>query len=172
MRKKGTPVSLVAPQDPQPTLHLFWVYAVLVAVFGGLAFHHRSWKLAMFPLSFAVLGTLLFFLPNTQSSFRMSLDSSAHLIETEEFVHGSKQQEHPFALADVASAEMQYNRDATRIALILRHGDRRFPLGHFHFNNEPEQYVILTRLREDPTSGSGCQVVSTACALRRLPAER
>lgn len=144
-----TPVSLVALQDSQPTLHLFWVYAVLVAVFGGMALHHRSWKLGMFPLSIAVFGTLLSFLPKTQSSYRMSLDSPAHLVRTEEFVHDSKQQEQTVALADVASAEMQYDRDATRIALILRNGEQRFPLGHFHFNNEPQQYVILTRLREE-----------------------
>ena len=103
----------------------------------------------MFPISIAIFGTLLSFLPNTQSSYRMSVDSPAHTLKSEEFVKGNRHQEQSVALADVASAEMQYNRDAARIALILRNGEQCFPLGHFHFNDEPQQYVILTRLREE-----------------------
>ena len=101
----------------------------------------------MVPLILVVLGAISKMLPDPQHSYQMSVDYRTGSIRCEEFIDGAKQSEQVTALADVASAEMQHNRDATRIALILRNGEQRYPLGHYHFNNEPDQYVILTKIR-------------------------
>lgn len=142
-----TPASLVALQGPQPAQGIFWAFAIMVTIFGAMALYHRSWKLAMFPLSLAVFGFGLSVLPKTQPSYRVTLDYRSGHMQTQEIGNGKVTKEQDTSLADVASAEMQYNRDATRIAVLLRNGEQRFPLGQYHFTSEPQQYVVLTRIR-------------------------
>lgn len=143
----NTSTSLTAFQGPQPAQDSTWVWIIMAAVFLVPALRTRDRKLWMVPVLFVLFAVACKLIPRTTHSYRMSFESSARSIHTEEFVNGKAQQEQMVVLADVASAEMQYNRDATRIALILRNGEQRFPLGPYHFNNEPEQYVVLTKIR-------------------------
>lgn len=142
-----TPSSLVAVQGAQASSSMVWVWTILAAVFFVAALRTRVKAMLLVPVLFAVFAVLAAFWPKTERSYRMALNYQAGTVLTEELINGNKGSEQSVALADVASAEMQYNRDATRIALILRNGEQRFPLGQYHFTKEPDQYVILTKIR-------------------------
>lgn len=145
----NTPSSLVALQGPQPAVDSVWMYLLLAGVFLGLTFYQRQWKLAVVPLGILLLGVVSYVGRLGKPSYQMSANFSTGTVHSETLARsGAVVSKQDTTLADVASAEMQYNRNATRIALILRNGEQRFPLGELHYNNEPDQYVILTKLRE------------------------
>lgn len=146
----NTPTSLVALQGPQPSVDSVWMYVLLAGVFLGLTIYQRQWKLAVVPLGILLLGAVSYLGRQGKPSYRMSANFSSGTVHSETVTKsGAVVSQQDTSLADIASAEMQYNRDATRIALILRSGEQRFPLGALHYNNEPDQYVVLTKLREN-----------------------
>lgn len=137
---------LIVVQQPQRENYIIWIVllGVVVIVFG----FQRMWQVALLiPAFFVVLLFLLSFL-GQKTSFRAEVDPQAHQIISEELSRDKIISKTIISTDDISSAEMQSNRGATRIVLLLHNGTQVFPLGQQHLQNEPDQYVVLTAMRQ------------------------
>ncbi len=136
---------LIAEQSAPSTL-VFGTISVVLC--GGVAIYmllHRKWGLG---LSLFFLTLALTLLAKPGPAYRITVDRSENKIEWET-IRGGRQVSHSeVASADLASADMEFNRDSRCIVLIHKDGTQSYPLGRQHFSDEPEQYVVLNAIRQ------------------------
>ena len=136
---------LIIVQQPQPG---DYSYLVAVAIFLIiLACYKRAWGLLIGPVFIAYLLYTAHRVGG-QSTYRAEIIPETHQIISEQMDKGKLTAKTIVPINDIASAEMQSNRGATRIALIMRDGTVMLPLGPIALQDEPDQYVALTAIRQ------------------------
>ena len=135
---------LVIVQQPQPGLGPFFIVAAVVLTL--VLCYQRAWVALFVPAIFAWVAYLCF--TAGQSTYRAEIIPETHQIISEQMDKGKLTAKTIIPINDIASAEMQSNRGATRIALIMRDGTVILPLGPIDLQDEPDQYVALTAIRQ------------------------
>lgn len=136
---------LVVVQQPQVNDNT--IYIVVIMVLAVYFTYKRMWQFLLMPVFITAWLYLLSFV-GQKTSFRAEIDPDSHQIVSEELAKGKVVSKTIIHTSDISSAEMQFNRDATRIVLLLRNGTQVFPLGEQHLQDEPNQYVALTAIRQ------------------------
>ena len=94
------------------------------------------------------LTVLFVFLAIPGSVYRITVDRSAGKVQWVTTKQGRETSSEEVAATDISSAELEFNRDARCIVLILKDGAQVYPLGRQHYSGEPEQYVVLAGIRQ------------------------
>ncbi len=145
--QQNTPTQLVAVQSPgTATAYSIWVLLTAIAVV-ACALYYRRWWLVIVGIALVV-----FMIPWRSSqrapNYEVVVDKSARIITSKTMLGNRMEQTFSEDARDLASAEMQFNRGATRIVLIQQDGQQKFPFGELHYQDEPDQYVVLNAMRQ------------------------
>ena len=138
---------LIAEQRPQTVGFLLIVLSLGIV---GLAVYFarvHAYKMLLLPV-LALLLLLLLSRTGQKATYRVTIDQAKRRIISEKLQDGKVLDSTTTSAADVASAEMEFNRGARKIALIHRDGHQSFPLGEEELQNEPDQYIVLNALRQ------------------------
>ena len=142
---ENTQARLVAEQSPPATLFFGVISALICGGVAGIAILHRKWVLG---LILGALTVLFVFLAIPGSVYRITVDRSAGKVQWVTTKQGRETSSEEVAATDISSAELEFNRDARCIVLILKDGSQVYPLGRQHYSGEPEQYVVLDAIRQ------------------------
>ena len=139
--------SLVALQQPQSTTgYIVWVVLGVVVV-AGLAVSSRRWWVLVVAVLLAAL-MIPWRSSQRNPAYKLVLDKTTGEITSITLRNGTPGETVSVPAKEISSAEMQFNRGATRIALVKRDGQILFPLGEQHLQGEQDQYVVLSAIRE------------------------
>lgn len=137
---------LVAEQQPQT---VGFLVALLVIGMLGLALYfirRHAWTMLVLPADALVIALSLWRF-GQGDTYRVTVDQQHHQIVSQR-IDGNKVVANTTTPAsDLTSAEMQFNRGASKIVLIHRDGHQSFPLGEQELQDEPNQYVVLNAMR-------------------------
>lgn len=144
---ENTPQQLVAVQTPYGASFLL-VLGIIVAL-GFLAWFAftRQWKLLLIPGVALLVFIGLARMPSVPT-YRLQIDKADHRITSEARRGGTVVSSFTVSGADLSSADMQYNRGASTIVVLRRDGSQLYPLGEQQLQDEPDQSVVLTALRD------------------------
>ena len=81
-------------------------------------------------------------------TYRITVDRAAGKVEWVTLKGGKEGSSDALAASDIASADMEFNRNARNIVIVRKDGSQSYPLGRQHFTGEPEQYVVLNAIRQ------------------------
>ena len=136
---------LIVVQQPQAESYTFWI--ILVVVLAACFIYRRAWQLLFIPALLAVVIYSSSFI-GQKTTYRAEIDQETRQITSEQLEKDKIVSKTTIPASDLNSAEMQFNRGASRIVLVHRDGRQEFPLGEQHLQNEPDQYVVLNALRQ------------------------
>jgi hypothetical protein len=136
---------LIAEQQPQSGGNtIFIILIVATTLYFG---YRRAWKFLLIPAVLCLIVMQSMFM-GQKTSYRVEVDQPTRQILSQEWSKGKVISSTTIPVSDLNSAEMQFNRGASRIVLIHRDGRQEFPLGEQHLQNEPDQYVVLNAMHE------------------------
>lgn len=150
---ENSPQQLVAVQTPYGASFLL-VLGVIVAIgFCGWFAFTRQWRLLVIPGIALLVLCGLALIPSVPT-YHLQIDKPGHRITSEARRGDAVVNSFTVNGSDLSSADMQYNRGASTIVLLRRDGSQLYPLGEQQLQDEPDQSVVLTALR-DAIAGSG-----------------
>ncbi len=144
---ENSPQQLVAVQTPY-TASFLPVLGILIALGFGLWFaFSRQWLRLLIPgIAILVFGSLMLLPKNP--TYHLRVDRAAHQVTSEGRRGDAVVESFTASGSELAGADMQFNRGASTIVLTRRDGSVLYPFGEQQLQDEPDQYVVLTALRD------------------------
>ena len=106
----------------------------------------RAWIWELIPLVLLLIAVGLLF-ANRGKAYRMEI-TPGDAMHVQQFDGGKPVLDSNIYLESFASADLEYRRQDRRIVAVLRDGRTIYPLGEDYVASEPDQFVVLTAIRE------------------------
>lgn len=132
------------PPAGVPVFGVIGVLVLAVIAFRLFQTHHRLGG------ALAVLGAIgmIWLAMPSSVSYRVEGDGNSKTFHLEELKRQEVVEQSVVPLNAIERIDMQSNRGATRIAIIMNNGDQRFPLGEAYMQDDPEQYKALVLMQQ------------------------
>ena len=132
-------------EQSAPNMLFAWITAALSLVLALFMLFNKRWVLGALMIALAIGMTVL---ATAWPAYRMTLNRRSNTISWSAVKHNKQVSYDEVQVADVNSAQFEFNRDARCIVLVLKDGSPTYPLGRQHFSGEPQQYIVLNAIRE------------------------
>lgn len=132
---------------PPAGASFFGLIGILVLAFAAVRLFQTHHRLGSAFAAIGVLGMVWLAMPSSVS-YRMEGDGNSRTFHIEELRRQAVVGQSVVPLDAIERIDMQSNRGATRIAIIMNNGDQRFPLGEEYMQDDPEQYKALVLMQQ------------------------